>query len=62
VIDWPVALLGALGFLAGGIGRSAQPGDRLRDIPRVFRRKPWPIIVGAIAFGVTVGVARSLLT
>jgi len=56
-----MAFIAAAAFLAGAIGGSAKPGDRLQDIPSVFRRKPATFIVGAVGFGLAAAILRPMV-
>ena len=47
MIDWVIVVAIFLAAIAGGVGGSARPGDRLRDIPEVFMRRP----VNFVAYG-----------
>lgn len=62
MIDWFSVVVICLAVIAGGIGGSARPGDRVRDIPQVFMRRPVALIasgVGASVFYLVTEVARN---
>lgn len=60
MIDLTYAAFGALIFIAGAVGAGAQPGDRVRDFPRVFMRKPKVFLTGAVTFAIATVVFRAL--
>jgi hypothetical protein len=54
-------LIAGLGFLVAGVLLSARPGDRLRDIPSVFMRRPLVFIWAAMTFVVAWVLLRAAL-
>jgi hypothetical protein len=59
--DLGIALVIGLAALAGMIGGSARPDDRLSDAPRVFMRSPAYFLFWAAGTGVAYIVAKAVL-
>ena len=58
MIDWAIVVVVFIAALAGAVGGSAQPGDRLSDIPQVFMRRPATFLFSSLVASIIVIAAQ----